>query len=407
MKNLIIKLASFVISIIKNPIAYKFLKKHSERHGDKDKKIKVVFIVQMAEIWDKEIDVYKELKSRGNVEMVMLVVPEYDFAHKRLSNNYEGNYFLKNYPEAIRVLDSYGKTINLKEYEPDYVFFQRPYDIYLPVELRSERIIRFAKCCYIPYGYSCADVFNGGNTAPAFFRNMYFVFSESEYMQSLLKKKYKRTSENGYQHFEYLGYPNLESYLKMENIDKIKSIIWTPRWSYDKKIGGSQFFEYKDNFIAMKDNHPEIEFVFRPHPLMLQNFVREKRMTEEEVESFQKVLESKDIRFDKGTMLYETIDKADLMITDFSSIIINFFLTGKPLIYCESVITFNEDFNRFRDCIYIVHNQDELESTVDNLLNGNDYLKEKRLALIAKEFRDCIGAAKRIADTIMQDYYKS
>ena len=107
-------------------------------------------------------------------------------------------------------------------------------------------------------------------------------------MKNVIKKRFKKTSEKGYQHFEYLGYPSLEPFMKIKNRNEIKSIIWTPRWSYNKTIGGSHFIEYKDSFVSIKEKFSEIELVFRPHPLMFDNLIFEKRMTKSEVDEFKK-----------------------------------------------------------------------------------------------------------------------
>lgn len=82
-------------------------------------------------------------------------------------------------------------------------------------------------------------------------------------------------------------------------------------------------------------------------------------------------------------------------------------MTGKPIIYCESNIEFNDDYNKFKDYLYIVHNKSELDAIVKNLINGNDYLRKKRLEVISNEFQMNIGSAKRIVDTIVQYYCKN
>ena len=87
-------------------------------------------------------------------------------------------------------------------------------------------------------------------------------------MKSVFKEKYTGKKVYAYQHFETLGYPDLESYFDISGSSAVRNIIWTPRWSYDPKIGGSHFFEYKELPLALKEKYSEIGIVFRPHPLM-------------------------------------------------------------------------------------------------------------------------------------------
>lgn len=51
----------------------------------------------------------------------------------------------------------------------------------------------------------------------------------------------------------------------------LKIVLWTPRWSTDPYIGGSNFFNYKDIMTRLVKQNKNILFIFRPHPLMFEN----------------------------------------------------------------------------------------------------------------------------------------
>ena len=93
--------------------AAKYIKNNLEKKIGK--KVKVGFIVQMPAVWDKEVDVYNEMKKRDNIETFLLVVPPYDFANKKFNFSYENNYFIENYPEAIKAIEPSGKVIDIKK----------------------------------------------------------------------------------------------------------------------------------------------------------------------------------------------------------------------------------------------------------------------------------------------------
>ena len=67
-----------------------------------------------------------------------------------------------------------------------------------------------------------------------------------------------------------------------------KKVLWTPRWSTDPYIGGSNFFKYKDVILGLARKKKDILFILRPHPLMFDNFVKTSEMTETEVIEFKK-----------------------------------------------------------------------------------------------------------------------
>ena len=366
-------------------------------------KVRVGFIVQMPEIWDKQEAVYEELLKRDSTEVFMFVVPPFDNAKREVTKNYENNYFLNQYPSAIKAVDTKEKTIDLITYQLDYVFYQRPYDEYLPKQLRSYIVSAYSKCCYIPYGFSGADVFDEGNTNRAFFRNIYCTFMESSHMQKKLMRKYPISCRLGIRHIEDLGYPSLEPYFNKKSFDELKSILWTPRWSYDSKLGGSHFVEYKDMPFTILEKHKDLRCVFRPHPLMFGELRFKKMMTEAEIAEYISNAENCGIVYDTGTPIDAALDEADVLITDYSSIIIMYFLTGKPIIYCTSQIELNETFQKLSQYMYIAECEEDIYRYIDQLAQGEDYRKEERLKFISQEFAKHVNSSKRIADRIVFD----
>ena len=371
-------------------------------HSDK---IRAGFIVQMSEIWDKEEPVYSVLKNHSGTEVFLLAVPKWDFETQQTVNDYSGNYFIKNYPDAIRAINPDGTVIDTDSLNADYIFYQRPYDHYLPEALRSSSLVGKTKCCYIPYGFAGADVFNEGNSNPEFFRNIYVSFLESAYMQKILESKFRLNSLLKLRHFENIGYPSLEPYVKMKQ-NFSRTILWTPRWSYDEKIGGSHFIEYKDAFLALKNKHNDWNLIFRPHPLMFDEFVSKKLMSQAEVDDYLDKLNRAGIVYDYDTSLEKALESADILFTDYSSVIVNYFLTGKPILYCEGIIELNGLYSKMSEGMYIVKSENEIEQYISDLFDGNDPLREKRAEIIKSEFSNCVGAAERIAEWIINDYNK-
>jgi len=389
---------------------YHLLKKYNKKTSkNKNNPLRIGFIVQEVGSWDKQFNIYDELTHKNNCETIIIVVPKYNFSSKTLENNFNHNYFLENYSCAIKCFDDNGQTIDIQSLNLDYVFYPTPYSHYLPEKLQANYAVRYTRCCYIPYGFSGSDIFNTGNTQNEFFRNMYFIFTESEYMKRVFIDIYHKFYQKNYKHIEYLGYPALAPFrqlLNQNNKSKISTVLWAPRWSYDKKIGGSNFFEYKDTFFKLNDTYTNVDFIFRPHPLMFNEFIAKNLMSPEDVENFTQNLSDNHIKYDSNTMFLEIAKKTDLLITDYSSIIVQFFLTGKPIIYCENgVIKFNEIYQEIKKYLYIAHNEDELKFFVQGIYKGNDYLKEERLKFIEREFSQCLDSAQKIADKIINDYF--
>lgn len=360
-------------------------------------KIRVGFIVQMAEIWDKQIDVYNEMKNDSLFEVFMFVVPKYDIAEGRVEINYDNNYFINNYKEAIRFFDDKKNNINIDSYELDYVFYQRPYDMYLPAELRSNELVKKIKCCYLPYAFWPFEDISVGYDK-AFFRNIYLSFMDTEenadYLRNNLKSKRNKAV--------CLGYPVFNRY---RNGDKSgKACLWTPRWATDLKVGGNNFFKYKNNFIELRDEFKDLPLILRPHPLAFQNYVVSGLISAEDMDKYIQTLEEHNIVLDKNALIDTTFTNTGILISDISSIMIQFFLTGKPIIYCPTGSEICMTYKKMLPGIYIAENWDDVLKYIREINNGNDYLLEVRKKIIDELSGNSENASKRITDYIIDDW---
>ena len=397
--NTVRNVARYLLNGYKNSQTFFYLKQLNKKHTD-DEKIRVGFIAQMPEIWDKEEPVFEQMRRNQLFQVSLIVVPAYDMINKKVGTDYEGNYFIKNYESNVIKAYNNGRWIDITN-KFDYLFYQRPYDHYLPAVLQSAVTVKHAKCCYIPYGFSGSNVFDAGNTNKSFFRNMYFSFLESDHMVELLKAQFPYTVK--LHHIENLGYPALAPYYCINPTNKVSTILWTPRWSFDIRIGGSTFIENRDLLFELRKEGIGEKLVFRPHPLLLGELISKKIMTEEEVDKYLYDMNNNGIIYDKGRPIYNAFIDADVLITDYSSVIIQYFLTGRPIIYCESGIELNDEFNMLKEGFYTAHNKAEVMLFIETLKRGEDPLAEKRREIKEKRLRNHSRSAELIVDRILID----
>ena len=362
--------------------------------------IKVGFLVQMAEVWDKQEQLYDALKNNENFETYMIVVPSYDFAKRELKYEYDDSFFFNNYSEAIKALNDDGEWLELQELDLDYLFYQRPYNEYLPECYKSYNVGKYIKCMYIPYAFWPLQEMLCGYSKE-FFRYMYISFMESEEHAKALRKMHSEPAR-----IVFCGYPQLSD-VRVKNEYDINKILWTPRWSYAPKIGGSHFLEYKDEIVELAANSDDIEVVLRPHPLSFENYIRMGLMTVAEVNDYkQKVENTSRVSFDTNKNIEDTFEETGILITDVSSIVFPYFLTGKPIIFCNTEIPLSPAFKTLLEGIYVTENWEEICDAYKQIASGNDYLKEKRLK-IAESIRNMHkDSVNKIINLIEKDYYK-
>ncbi|MBQ9608462.1 MAG: CDP-glycerol glycerophosphotransferase family protein [Lachnospiraceae bacterium] len=375
------------------------IKKHLDSLEERKKTlpIKVAYVVQMPEVWDKQQPVYEAMAKDERFDVSFIIVPKYDFQNNKIGEyGRERKFFHKKYPDAkfLLAINKSGELINIAKYKFDYIFYERPYDIYLPDTLKASKVCRISKVCYVPYvTHDSADkgrIFNRD-----FYRHVYMGFTNSEIFCRNLKKSFSEKNLK-YHKFVNLGYPILDICRTLEDIphDK-KCIMWAPRWAFTKEIGGSHFLDYKDEMLDFALDNKSVDIVERPHPLMFPNIIKTGIMSENEVQNYKKKCEENCIKFDNNMMIEDSFKKTDILISDWSSILWLFFYTGKPIIYCPCDVELSEELDEIVKLMYIAESWEDVKRILDDLLNGNDYMKEQRehyLELQKNKYNDATGS---------------
>lgn len=101
-----------------------------------------------------------------------------------------------------------------------------------------------------------------------------------------------------------------------------------------KALDISNFQKYQELFQQLPKDYPEVDFVFRPHPLLFVNLINKHIWSKEQVESYLKQLEENpNMRYDDSGDYFELFANSDGMIHDCSSYIGEYLFTGKPCCY--------------------------------------------------------------------------
>lgn len=384
-------------------------------------KINLVFVCHRPQGWESLKTVFETCNNdeKFNVTIVATPykkqLPELGFNHEIYETEGAEDFF-KDYP--CRVINGYSyetkEWFDLKSLKPDYVFIQRPYNICYPKEYSSEEVAKYARILYVPYFMNFIDgeVFECCyNTS--FFKDVYCIFTENKMTLEQLKVFFSKIMHRP--KIFITGFPRYDELEKFKNIDSdnwnlprqdgIKRVIWTPRWSTNEN--NCHFFDYKDFLIEYAENNKDIDFIFRPHPQAFLEWNATGELPEEQAEKYKKRYENcPNAKVDEQKEYFTTFYSSDFMITDVSSVVAEYFLTGKPIIYCHKTDCFNDFSRKLSEGFYWVHNQEELEKTIEMLKSGEDSLYEKRQQLIKECFYiNPQGAGYTIKELIKKDFY--
>lgn len=392
-----------------------------------NEKIKVVFLCHRPAVWGSLKTVYEAMKSdeKFNVTIVTLPnkkqLPKLGFNHETYET--EG---AEEFWKGSDVISGYNydkkEFIALNELKPDYVFIQQPYNILKPDLLKSSNISSFAKVCYVPYFTFLANkennLVNEQCNPSDFLKDLSMYFTQSPENTNYIKSRIStipssrcKVIMSGNPCFDYLNkkieYDDSNWNFPGDN-SKFR-IIWTPRWCLDE--GNCNFFEYKDLLPNYCISSINIDFIFRPHPQAFSNWLITGMLSKKEIEEYKKLYEqARNIKINIQKDYIKTFNSSDCLVTDISSIIPEYFLTGKPIIYCHKKGSINSFIKNkgYTAGFYWVENWNELKTTLDMLRSGNDPLKEKRKELIKSEFyvpND--GAGYFIKEEIKNDFINS
>ncbi len=387
----------------------------------KKSKIRIGFICQEPSIWLSFGPVYEAALKDESVEPYLIAVPQmtYAFYIKVMKIDYEevykyANGICENYVPAYDPVKK--EWFDIKKLDLDYVFVPRPYETYLPKGYKALNLSRHAKVCHIPYGYMTSDMNDCANNTH-FIRNVYMVFCENTSTYNYVRRKVKGTVKRGEQKVLKIGFPrfdlvvegdrSLKGIWKRDRNDSIHRVVWTPRWTPNPKLGGSNFLKYKDIILDYVLEHTEtMDLVFRPHPLTFEAFKEAGLLTEADQKDYLKKYEqSVNAVYDCGSEYLDTFYASDILITDCSSVMVDYLFTKKPIILCPAYEIYADDMSDLLECFYIVHSGEELKSILEQLLQGKDPKREYREKYI-KEMKPDYNVSEKIIETIKDDYWK-
>ena len=389
-------------------------------------RVRVGFILQSPTNWAVVESIYLAAREDPRVEPVVLMIPELEFAfYVKLKKVI--------WEETWRFGETYFEEPCLPTWDPetgvwrkpeeldlDYVIYERPYETYLPKIWRASAVRKCSRPCFVPYSTPLLDD-NHLMYNMHFIRNLSLVFCEKRHSQEYVSRRLKPTVQSGDQRVFLTGCPKYDLNRDLEGTEspvwprkrsaEIFRIIWTPRWTTDARIGGTSFFDYAEEMIAWAESDRSIDLVFRPHPLALKTYVDQGMITQEDLDRWlDRCRRCENATIDREKTYYHTFWSSDLLITDLSSMFLDYLFTGRPILFCPTPAGKSmSDDPRFAmysllDGAYIVHNMKEIRDCVAELRAGKDPKKEIRQRL-AHELRRDGHVGKDIVELIKADYF--
>lgn len=285
------------------------------------------------------------------------------------------------------------KFIPFENFSPDIIFYQHPWY----VERTQGPVVcsKFALTCYIPYYFSIEPISIDCSLRFHKYIESYYVLDE------YTKKRYEEIA--GLKNLKITGNPYLDYFTENKEETISECIIYAPHWTFSGKGVALGTFEWSGMFmLEYAKNHPEIKWIFKPHPLLFKALIDNKFMTKKEAENYYNEWDKIGVKYESGDYL-GLFEKSKMMVTDCSSFLGEYFVTEKPLIHLMSESPqFNNSENPILKTFYRAYNLDELKSLL-KILPQNDSKKELRTETFAKSGLKNNNASKNILEDILKE----
>ncbi len=376
--------------------------------------IRVAFLCQYIPAWSKMDGIYQAMRQDPRFGPALICLPsgirDCQLLDPENMENDTLDYMRANgYPEAVNARTGRESWLPLEDYV--YIFYQRPYNTYLPRPYTVSRTSKHSKLCLLMYAIEMLQEITDITLERDFMAYVAYYFAENTSVAKINIRKNALGHKLGLQRTLCLGMPVLESLLEKQGAESPAwnfsrnsfRILWTPRWTTELSAGGSNFFTYYQSLTDYAAAHPDMDFLYRPHPLTFSHFLETGEMTQEQVDAFHARCEAiLNLALDQEQQYDATFWQSSVLISDYSGMVPEYFLTGKPLIFCISnmVLTLSDFGEKILAGCYVVREEQELFATLDMLGRGEDPLKEKRLALIEELYGNNHGVCEKILDTL-------
>lgn len=349
-------------------------------------KIKVAFILVFNSVFPTR-PVFEAMLNSERFDPYIIIAPNVSRGHR---------YQMQVYNEALsaltqqypgRVIGGYREQFDeyyeLKDEYP-IVFFCNPYPkLVNRVHALDYFLDKDVLTIYSNYGFAALKFWDEVLSSD-FYNKVWLTCIETETNLKYLKKHQQISGMNG----------AVTGYLKMDKMGlytpqkkERKLVIVSPHhtvWGWSTLDIGN-FLKYCDYFKELPARYPQVDFVFRPHPLLFSNLIAHKLWTQEQIDRYIAEMEGHpNAKYDKSGDYMELFANSDAMIHDCGSFIGEYLYTEKPCCYMlkneaqarDGLVPLGQ---KCMENYYKAYSADDITKFIDDVvLGGHDPLKQQR-----------------------------
>lgn len=358
------------------------------------KKIRVCFFVVFDFSWSYR-PIFEEMLKDDLFDPFIVVIPDISRGKENLKFYFSQAYssLSKKYKNVVKGYSI--KTGRFIEYsdKTDIICLPNSYSGMTDKRFEIEHFLDKAVLSfYVNYSFSVTTWFSETLKHPAynFFWKVFIpTFSHLEEFKKYQAIKGKNAT--------VVGYSKMDRLAKEKIIErKRKKIIIAPHhtvidWKFLKI---SNFLQYYDLFLKLPELYPDIDFVFRPHPLLIAQLKKTDVWGEERTTRyFEKITSYKNVVYSEGGDYLNLFANSDGIIHDCGSFLAEYLFTEKPACYLlkdkKSIDTWFIDIGKkcIEHCYQAFSEKDIIDFIENVILKGHDQLKNSRVSFVESELK--------------------
>ena len=302
----------------------------------------------------------------------------------------------------LDVCDGENNPIPLRKFNPDIVIYQQPWGMaacQAPIS-----VSRYALTFYSPYYVALCGAPWLAYQAP-FFKTIYAQFFENEAWVKYYRRQVSSFRQGAI--WAAVGCPFRDEIAAVgPRLCHRKCVIYAPHWDF--RMNGvaessrGTFAETGKLILDYAKRHRDIEWIFKPHPVLKGKLTQRGLMTEEEVECYYSDWASIGEVMQSGYYLTAFARSSAMIADGVTSFLPEYTMTDRPLVWINlHRIELFPPAKKLGDIVYQVRSLDELEQCLDRIVvHGDDCLKVSRKSGLKEIGYDGGGVAERFLEVL-------
>lgn len=353
-------------------------------------KLEVVFLPYKASMWDSLESIWRAADADPDCNARVIPIPYYDRNpdHSFAAMHYEG----KDFPDYVPITNYY--EYNIAENQPDIIYIHNPYDNYNYVTSVAPEYYSFElkkhtpMLVYVPYfvaGYYANESTAAANTPSA------FKYADKIIIASHEHRRFYMAGGTPASKLLVLGSPKLDFIA-----NDLNDIVVPEEW-IEKSRGKKVFLlnltisrvlqdtEWANSTMrileAIKGAEDSI-LIWRPHPLLKATIAS---MRPQQAKEYSAVIDAmgshSNVIVDNTPSVHAAMKLSDALISDYSSIVMQYTFTGKPTLMTVGSSSFRNSRLVCTDYFsnYFINDGMSVEDFVAMVCEGRDEHKDERI----------------------------